>query len=256
MYDSDLMKVTYASHHKWTRRILDDLLTPFGKNNTYRLRTTLKNIGDSTITHEFAPLTDETLEWFQPLYQKTISSKNNPKLFDIRSTTIGKVSKYKYYSLTLFEENNPVGATIFSERNSVLSIAYRIYPNSWTKSNLQANPALYAEYLVNEYGLNGGFKTLSHGRDRNPYGINSHIGLAIFKLSLGCTAQLPKAEYEIKTLDLDDINQDILILKYPTEGEQITEAILYVSEENLPKYIQITKYPERLSVETIIREPK
>lgn len=250
------MKVTYASHHKWTRLIHEDLPKILGRNNTYRLRTTLKNIENTIITHEFAPLTDETLEWFQPLYQEAISSKSNPKLFDIRGTTIGKGSKFKYFSLTLFENGRPIGATIFSERNSILSIAYRIYPNSWTENNLPANPSLYAEYLMNEYGLAGGFKTLSHGRDRNPYGTNSHIGLAIFKLSLGCTAGLPTSGYGVNTLDLGTIDQDILVLKYPTEGTQITDAILYASAESMPKYEQITKYPDRLLVETIIRRPK
>lgn len=250
------MEVTYASHHKWSRPIVEDLSEPLGKNNTYRLRATLKNIEGTTITHEFAPLTDDTLAWFQPLYQETISSKDNPKLFDIRATTIGKGSKYKYYSLTIFENGKPVGATIFSERNTILSIAYRIYPNNWTENSTQASPSLYAEHLMNEHGLKNGFKTLSHGRDRNPYGINSYIGLATFKLSIGCMAQLPNAEYEVNTLDLDDIDQDILVFKHPIEGNQITEGVLYVSGENLNRFIQATKYPERLVVETIIRQPK
>jgi len=247
------MEIKYASHHKWVRTISNDVSLIFGKNNLARLRSTLKNIDTSDVVHRIEPLTDEVLDWFTPLYLKTITTKDNPKLFDIRSTTIGKVSKYKYYSLTLLEDGTPVGATIFSERGSILSVAYRIYPNNWSQNNLQANPSVLAEYLLNSHGVEQGFKTLSHGKDRNPYGLNSHIGLAIFKLSVGCSAYLPSTPYEIQTLDLNQVNQDVLLFKMPTEGGQITEGVLYATEENLSNYMQVTKYPERLLVEIITR---
>jgi hypothetical protein len=234
----------------------DDLSLIFGKNNLGRLRSTFKNIDASSVVHRIEPLTDEVLDWFTPLYLKTITNKDNPKLFDIRSTTIGKESKYKYYSLTLLEDNIPIGGTIFSERGPILSIAYRIYPNTWKQNNLQANPSVLAECLLNNHGVEHGFKTLSHGRDRNPYGLNAHIGLAIFKLSMGCSAYLPSTPYEIQTLDLNQVNQDVLLFKMPTEGDQITKGILYATEENLSNYMQVAKYPERLLVEIITRNPQ
>lgn len=250
------MEVRYATHHKWTRPLTLDGMGLLGKSNTHRLRSTLIQIENSTVTYEFSPLTNETLEWFEPLYVKTISAKENPKLFDIKTTTIGKESKYPYYSLTIFESGKPIGATIFSERNTILSIAYRIYPNEWNENGLQAKPSLYAEYLINQYGFNGNFKILSHGRDRNPYGVNSNIGLAIFKLSIGCSAQLTTTEQTCNILNLDEVDQDILVLKYPTDRRRITNGILYVLEENLSKYLQVTKYPEQLTVEIVNRKSK
>jgi|GEM_PF-2197896 len=248
------MKITYASHHKWSKPVVGDNFPLFGKNNQNRLHSTLNNIENTNITHEFSPLTNETLNWFIPLYQETISTKTNPKIFDIRDTTINKNSIYKYYSLVLFENNVAIGATIFSERDTILSIAYRIYPNNWVDNKLRAGPSFYAEYLLNSYASQKGFKLISHGRDRNPYGLNSHIGLAIFKLTVGCTASLLNSSYEVKNIDLDEIDRDVLIFKHPTESRQITEGVLYASEENVHKYTQVTKYPEKLLVETIIRK--
>lgn len=248
------MKLRYATTHKWIETITADPLSELGKNNKSRIRSTVKNLLSADIKHEIKPLDQSILDWFVPLYLERIGSKENPKVFDIYGTTLGKESKYKYFALILFEDGEPIGATIFSERKNLLSIAYRIFPNQWKNHSLQANPSLYTEYLLNQYGWERGYKKLSHGRDRNPYGLNSHIGLAIFKLSVGCKAFLPSVDCMVDEIDLDEINEDILILVYPEDGDQITNAILYVKDDNFYKYDQVTKYPNRLAVEVIYRQ--
>jgi len=247
------MKLRYATTHKWIETITADPLSELGKNNKSRVRSTVNNLIGSGIEHEIKPLDQSTLDWFVPMYQEKISTKDNPKIFDIYGTTLGKESKYQYFALILYEYGKPIGATIFSERKSLLSIAYRIFPNQWESHSFQANPSLYTEYLLNKYGWERGYKKLSHGRDRNPYGLNSHIGLAVFKLSVGCKAFLPSADYVVDEMDLEEINEDILLLVHPEEGEQITKAILYVKEDNFYKYDQVTKYPDRLAVDVIYR---
>ena len=248
------MNITYASEHKWLKSIGEEPLSTFGKNNRARLRSALKNIEETGIRHEIAELTQDTLDWFTPLYNEKISAKDNPKLFDIHATTIGKESKFTYYSLALFEDDTPIGATIFSERNKILSIAYRIFPSQWDKYYLQANPSLYTEYIINKHGADNGFTKLSHGRDRNPYGLNSHIGLAMFKLSVGCSAYLPTTEYQTQTLDTEELTEDVLIFEHPESDRKITKGVLVTTEENLPKYAQITKYPDQIDIETILRK--
>ena len=253
VYYAACMKINYPSHHKWNKPLADDPFYSFGKSNTARLKSTLNKIDNLDIKHEIAPLTEETLSWFTPLYNKTISNKNNPKVFDIYATTLGKNSKFPYFSLSLYENGSPIGATIFSERKNILSIAYRIYPNKWNDHKLQASPSIYTEYLLTKYGIEKGFTKLSHGRDRNPYGPNAHIGLAIYKLSVGCSVFTPSVSYEINTMELDDITTDTLVFEQPKEGERITKGYLCVSKDTKDKYEQVTKYPEQIEIETIVR---
>lgn len=247
------MNINYIPEHVWEKRVTDDPLSEMGKSNRARLRSTLKLVPESHITHSIEPLTDEIIEWFTPLYNTKISSKENPKLFDIRATTIGKDSPYKYNALILSEGGERIGATIFSERPSLLSIAYRIYPNEWREAKLQANPSLYTELLINEYAHAKGYTRLSHGRDRNPYGLNSHIGLAIFKLSIGCVPQIAKVPPPAETLDTEEASTDLLVFEAPTTERRITKGYLICTEAMREQYLQVTKYEEQVRIETIVR---
>lgn len=247
------MIIQHPDSHKWLKKISNDPINDFGKNNRNRLKSTLKNIGDTSITYNIKKLDNDTIDWFEPLYNRTISKKNNAKFFNIRETTLDKKSRYPYYSLILYENQDPIGATIFSVRDSLVSIAYRIYPNAWSTNSLQANPALYSEYLINVHVASIGMDTLSHGRDRNPYGLNADIGLAIFKLSIGCAPELPSVTHEIKSIDLSTVSTDIFILHVPEESKRITKATLYASVDTQEKYQQLTKYPEIIDVNIIER---
>ncbi len=249
------MEYTFPSEHKWIEPVTEIAESALGKNNQARLRSFLKKVGSTTVTHTIEPLTKESLVWFTPLYSEIITKKDNPKVFDLYQTTLGKDSAHPYYMLTLSENGLPIGGTIFSERKNILSIAYRIYPHDWNQSSsLQANPALYSEYLINQYAWQRGYRAISHGKDRNPYGLNGGIGLAIFKLSVGCSVYLPSTPYEIYTLNLSEITQDIFLMHLPKHGEQITNATLFTSLELLPKYSAVSKYPDRLQVEIIERK--
>ncbi len=172
----------------------------------------------------------------------------------VYATVYKKDTPYSYYALILKEDGIPIGATIFSERKHTLSIAYRIYPNSWTMGSMQANPSLYTEYLINMYAAERGFTMISHGRDRNPYGPNSYVGLAGFKLSIGCAAYIPLKSIPVEEFDTDNAQCDTFIFEYPQEGRRITKGYLICSEEMCERYMQNTKYPHLIEVETIFRK--
>jgi hypothetical protein len=248
------MIIKYIPEHVWQKAVVEDPLSLMGKSSRAQLRATLKVISETTVTYSFEPLTEEILAWFTPLYTAKISSKTNPKIFDIYSTTLGKDTPYAYYALILKEDGVPLGATIFSKRKKTLSIAYRIYPNSWTQGTMQANPSLYTEYLINMYAYAEGFTMISHGRDRNPYGPNSYVGLAGFKLSIGCTAHIPSKPIPVEEFDTDSAVCDTFIFEYPEEGRRITKGYLICAEDMCERYIQSTKYPDLVRVETIIRK--
>ncbi len=157
-----------------------------------------------------------------------------------------------YFTLSLFENNEPVGGTIFSFLPGRLSVAYRIYNNKWQQADLPANPSLYTEYLITEHAHLNGYDQLSHGQDRNPYGLNSNIGLGLFKLSVGCYPKLPEKNEMTKT-DTSTIDSDALIMLPPDKDEVITRAALVTNEPDNPKYTPLFKYKDRLEIEVVPR---
>lgn len=246
------MLITYATAHRWTKPVQSDPTADFGKNASARLRATLSRLGEYDIHHVIAPLDNAFLEWFLPLYETRINEKANPRVFDIAANTLGSTKPEKYFSMTLYEHGQPIGGTIFSLSKSRLSIAYRTYHNTWTDANLPANPSAYTEYLLNVAALTYNKPTIIHGKDRNPYGLNSSIGLANFKFAAGCHPELPKV-YEVATLDTNTLTTDALIFAYPPTGTTITDAYLVADAAGQQKWGQIAKYPHLITLTIIPR---
>ncbi len=250
------MIIRYASAHRWLKRLDDDAFNAFGGNDKARLRSSISKIESSGITFKIEPLNDSFLEWFVPMYEKRILEKDNPTVFDIRDKTLGNPKKKdKYFSLALYENRLPCGGVIFSEKDEYVSVAYRTLENKWDKAILQARPSLYTEYLIDTYAINANKKYIIHGKDRNPYGINSSIGLANFKLSVGCKPQLPK-KYAIEMIDTDELSKDALILECPeviSDNADIKKAYLVVDEAGYEKWQSLLKYSDRLAIEVIKR---
>ncbi len=248
------MVIIHASHHSWFKSMLADSLLHYGKSDQKRLAKALTQAPLHSVKAVFGKADDAFFEWFIPRYNETITQKNNPLVFDVRGTTVDKPeSKSVYKTLTLWQGDTIVGGCIFSCWEERYSIAYRIYNRSWPQSELSAHPALYGEYLMDEYTRTHHKATLTHGLDRNPYGINSAIGLAMFKLSVGCSAKLRHNHLERFEIDTDTLTTDALILHYPTIGELITEATLVCSEATLPKYSQLFTYTDRIKITTILK---
>lgn len=245
------MQLTYAHTHKWIKDLTGDLLVPFGKNNSKKIRRLIGEASEKGITFTFEDLHQDFLDWFIPLYVSHISEKKNPKVVDIHNATLGKDNrKYPCYSLTILEHGTPIGGTIFTLRKNHLSIAFRAYKNKWTSVESACSPALYAEYLITEHAVTHGKTKLVHGSDRNLYGVHSNIGVAIFKLSTGCHPVLSQI-HETSVLETDDCVSETLILQYPESGRNITNAYLITTQENEAAYEQLYKYPEKLNIHTL-----
>lgn len=248
------MLIQYASNHRWVKDIHEDIFPDFGKNNTKKINKLLGNLAQCDISYKFSPLDEDTLSWFVPQYQYRISKKNNPRVLDIYASTLGKTdAPYPYFCLTLFEKDQPIGGTIFTLRENRLSISFRSYADIWSQhEDIVSSPALFAEYLITVHAQENGKKRLVHGKDKNPYGMNSSIGVAIFKLSVGCWPQLQKP-FETHEIDLTTCAKNILVLKKPDKA-RIREAFLVTTRADEKKYEQILKYPERLAVTTVMRD--
>lgn len=248
------MVIIHASHHSWFKNISDDCLKNYGKSDMKKLIRTINEAPQSGVKVVFGKADHTFFEWFMPKHKEAISKKFNPLLLDVRGTTIEKPGKKSIYkTLTLWQKDKIVGGCIFSCWQERYSIAYRIYDRNWPHHTLAASPALYGEYLLDEYTRSRKKNTLTHGLDRNPYGINSSIGLAIFKLSVGCNAKLRHNHLEKIELDTDQITTDTLVLHYPKHDEIIKEATLICAKQNLERYTQLFIYEDRIKVNTLLK---
>jgi len=250
------MKITFAKTHRWHKEVTPDPINLFGKSEQAKLKGTLAKLQGNDITYSIDPLDESFFDWWLPLYQDRIISKSNPKLFDVREKTLGNPNKdKKYFSFTLFEAGERLGGVVFSLSEDTLFFAYRTLAYDWKKAHLRASPSLLVEYLLSEHAKNAAMKYISHGIDRNPYGVNSSIGLALFKLSTGCRPQMPKT-YEIDTLETDELTTDALVLEcpnVPAPYADITKAYLLADDAGIEKWKSLTKFPDILSTEFIRR---
>lgn len=249
------MQVTYPSHHRWMRDISEGIEIGFSGRIIKMVNSSNPLLERHNIVSKIEPLTDIFFQDFTPAYLDNIGNKANAMVSDVYAMTLGKVdSKVPYFGFSLIENGKYIGGTIFSLRDDRVSYAYRTFQKDWNEAKLKANPALIGEHMIAMFAYDLGKTLISHGKDRNPYGLNSAIGMAGFKLSVGCKPSLvPPGTYEINTLDTNTLTEDCLILELPKEGNGITKAYLVTSHENEHKYLQVTKYPEQLAVEVIYR---
>ena len=248
------MQVTFPSHHQWLKDISAGPEIDFSGSVAQKIHASLPHLEKFGVTYSIKPLSEDFLNDFMPKYQIEIGSKQNALMQDVPGKTLyNKESSYPYFCFSLEENGVFIGGTIFSVRKDRVAFAYRAFTNSWIDAKLRASPALIGEYAVAQYAASIGLTHISHGRDRNPYGLNANIGLATFKLSVGCR---PSAlgEFEVLTIETSTLNEDCLILELPKEGTRITKAYLVTLHETEENYLRVTKYPDLLQVEVLYRD--
>lgn len=243
------MEIHHTTHHRWQRPVIENPLTLYNKNNQKRLHSTINKIEETDISYQIKIIDDEFLDWFEPFYTEQMKSKVNAKIHDLHIATRPQEHIENYYQLTLFEGDSRLGAIVFSLRkDNMLGISFRALAHNWLENSLQANPALYTDYVLAEFAREKNMEIFSHGLDRNPYGLNANIGLATFKLTVGCTPKIPK-ETEFTKTDISQLDTDTLILLPPEEDIIIKNAILVCTTETEPKYAQLRAYSDRLAIE-------
>jgi hypothetical protein len=224
----------------------------FGQKNQSKIRSSLKRAMDYNIQIEVVPVSDTFFEWFLPMYEARINSKDNPNVIPIIERV--KKAQKQYYALILKENDIPLGATIFSLTDTDFSIAWRTYSNNWTSAKLPVNPSKYTEYICEELAIRYNCSYLVHGKDSNPYGLHSSIGLAAFKFGVGSQPSKAK-KYELHTIDTDKLDTDALIFEYPGDTEtDIKKGYLVTSRETEHKWSQVTTYAHLVEIETIYRD--
>jgi hypothetical protein len=247
------MKISFPSHHTWFKFIAEEPLSQFGKNAAAQLRSSLHLAEDEGIVCEVVDIDQPFLDWFVPMYIERISTKEHPAIFDIRGHMEKGGVHFPYKALVLKEGGIPLGAMIFTLRANKVSIAFRTFAREWQHAHLAASPSLFMEYQICLYTQKMGKRVVTHGKDRNPYGPHSNIGLAIFKLASGFKVRT-SGSFEIGELDTENITENTFLLSLPTgDSRRIKTGYLIIKKEDENKYVQLTKYPLLLSTETIYR---
>jgi hypothetical protein len=243
----------FSKKHRWIKQIHPDILPDFGKSGSKKIAHLLENLDRANITYKFSPLAEDFFLWFTAQYDNQVGSKKNFGGYNVIAQTLHRQNKMRpYFSLTVLESEKPVGGVIFTLRKNRLSVAYRVFKPTWEDSlTLRCTPSLLAEYLLARHALDNNLENLVHGVDKNPYGVNASIGLAIFKLSVGCHPEISHS-HEVGEINISECTADTLILEYPTKSKVITDATLITTTENLSKFEQLLKYEHLLKIKTVL----
>lgn len=248
--------ITYPQNVIWHKEIKPGyLLENFGLRHQKRLRATQTKLSTLNIFHTIQLISNSFLDKFIPLYQDQINTKNNPRPQNIEKTLEKYKGVHSCYGLLLYQDNKLVGGALYIHKNNRITTAFKAFRASWYTKGLQASPTLYAEFLLYEHAIVHGYTLISHGQDRNPYGIYSNIGLCSFKLSLGYNPIITN-KTSILEINTETINTTCLILRTPKKYHTVTEADLFIHQNNLQAVESVTQYPTKLFVKIHILEER
>ncbi len=167
------------------------------------------------------------LDKFLPLYKENVMKKNSPMVIDIKEKIIDHPShQFPYEALSLYLDNEFLGGVIFSIREDSLSIAFKTFPTKLSFS-VGSSVTMLADYYLMKHAIELHKNYVSLGKDRNLYGLNSAIGLAMYKLRLGA---LPYASSKEDNSFLKEFNWDesgdILMFSAAEKGAKVEKIFL------------------------------
>ncbi|MES2748946.1 MAG: hypothetical protein V4668_00075 [Patescibacteria group bacterium] len=244
------MIITIPDKVSWRKTIGTDSFSHYNKTNAKRILKTFTHQMRDEIAYTIETLTRDHLAWFEPMYVAKIAQKDNPQIINLYETTLNKV-KRDFKILIITESEVKLGAIIFSENATEVNISYKIFADTWNMSTLPAGPSLYADFLLTEHAARSQKITISHGKDRNGYGMTSSIGLAIFKISLGYKPYLPK-KYEFISMDDTQITKDSLYFTVTSEDSSLV-GNLYTTKDTQHQWERLNSYKDQVVINWIIR---
>ncbi|MBT3538588.1 hypothetical protein HOF40_03495 [Candidatus Parcubacteria bacterium] len=226
----------------------------FGKKTAKRIEKSIEKILESDYEIRFEDVDESFIDAFLPIYTDSITQKKG-KLYNVKE----KIKKFQdegvvYRSISLYKENILKGAMIYTIREKNLGISYNIFPNEISVKLPIKNITFVADYHIYQDAIDRKKEFVSHGKDRNLYGIPTHssIGVANHKLR---AASLPHVSNSMKNeiLNLDElsIDEDTLIFSGDEKGASIKKALLVskTSEEEMRKRYSILFENENFNLE-------
>ena len=228
----------YPTYISWKVDLLavSDVASLLGPERVRKIKKAIERLHAGAPNHLFLieAVTPNYLDEFVPLYESHIGAKERGTVFDVRSRITEKMAKgFGYEAVSLRADGRLLGGMIYGVRPHTMSVAYRVFPLAMPLK-LPISCSYIAEQLLIEKALALGKRSIIHGKDRNPYGVYSSIGLAGYKLAIGCVPHVSLFE---KTTFLpfkgQAMSQPTLLFLGSAKGEKISRALLCAPEAEL-----------------------
>jgi len=204
----------------------NDPLAPFGT----KIRKKITKAQSLLLEHGYSvrceDLSEELVDKFVDIYNFHMLAIGGIIHEVKQKTFLSPPHSYPYKVISIYLKEKYLGGLIFSNRVDHLVTAYKALPHKLEHS-LPISSSFVVEEALNKYAIEHRCRYIRRGKDRNLYGPNLSIGLALYKLQIGAYPRLvPNSKLE-PNAGFDWSNQDTLVFLAPGTGEQITEAKLY-----------------------------
>jgi hypothetical protein len=231
-----LVDLVYPTKITW-RVSFDEISDPimvFGKLIRKKIKSDLRKLAQSEYFFKVEDVDVAYIERFVPLYKRNLETKHNILISDIRGKVIDNPRhNFKFQALSLYKNDLYLGGLIFSIRDDHFVGAYRAFPRTLEDLHLKEGVGILCDYFLYEYALKLKKRFVRRGKDRNCYGQNADIGLAMYKLKAGNTAyMLEQSIYEGEsTCFVWDEKKTILIFGMGDFNSPIGSVCLLVPKE-------------------------
>lgn len=231
MTHSRIAELSYPAYIAWQIDLaaISSLDQMISRHRQRRIDKALAALTGAGYTWKFEDVSDEYLDRFVPLYKQHISAKENGTVFDVRQKIqAGRLKGKQHESVSLWHGDTFIGGQIYSVLADALSVAYRVFPYKLPlKLPISCSYVAERQLLTRALALR---KTrILHGKDHNVFGPHSAIGLAAYKLNVGCVPHVSTAANNVfDALDNLSLTQDALVFLGATPKQTITEATLFM----------------------------
>ncbi len=268
-------RITYPQHIIWHVDVSSctDALLCFSKTIAKRIRVTIPRLEAAGYRFVIEPVDEAYIDLFFPLYKENILQKDNPHVFDVKNELQRRAAEgFAIEAVSLYQGTTYLGGVIYRVLDEQIAINYRTFLKEFDVK-IPIGAGMIADYFVYKKAIELRKPIVSHGKDRNLYGLHAGMGLPLFKLHAGAKPKIrPSKDLVFYSRMRDDfagdtveitantapeaqaiLRQDfrltkegILMFLGTTPGEDIKKAILFVKEKNdelLKKYSFLFENP-------------
>jgi hypothetical protein len=214
---------------------LSDNISDYFSYSENKFTESLKILKQNGFRFEFELYTNSFLENFLPLYNNVISAKRNPGIKPIKEIVDEKLKmNTPTYTLSVFQNDIFIGGYIFFQYKDYLLNSFSSLLKEIPLKVKVGNIAFVCNYLIYKFAyFDLGLKKYSHGTDRNLYGLNSDVGLCIFKLRCGSKPYIFQRgdlnQIHIKEEFNWDGKTDIILMEGSKFNEPIKDIKIFTS---------------------------
>ena len=203
-----------------------DSLNPFSDKTRKRISKAKKLLDEQGYMIRCEDLSEKLINQFVYIYNHHIG-KLGGLVHDVKEKIFNNPPhKFPYKFFNIYHKEIYVGGLIFSDRGDHLVVAYKAIPHR-LNIKIPISLSYIAETYLYKYALDNNKMYIRRGSDRNLYGIELSIGLALYKLQIGNYPILvPDKKLTIINC-FDWKEEDTLVFLAPQVGNKIDQAMMY-----------------------------